>query len=612
MARVALLTKSQLLQESRNVPDALKLLDGFIAGNLAGQSPEIYAQYQTILACSLASTGLANEGSAHRDRAERIYQDLSHAPGLIELTRCWQHALKSNDPGRNDESIPPDVVATPVKVSTPGSIVQSVAGLLLLADRPELLARGIVDLVDIAGAVELAVATIANDEDEYDVLATTGQPDGDKRAFRKLPRHLDVGSVQERPVEVWIAPKDRPRVDRHRQRRRAAAVHRPRARARPRRTRRAAHPLADRRRPDRTTAAVVGGHMRELMLWRKRVATTNVSVLITGESGTGKEILARAIHRYSDRADKPFIPFNCTAVPRDMLESQLFGHRRGAFTGADRDHPGLIRAARDGTLFLDEIGELSLDLQPKLLRFLESGEICPLGETTPFTVNVRIVAATNANLEAAVKDGRFREDLFYRLNVIRLHDPAAARAPRRDSRRSSTTSSPRAADEFRKGRVRIAEETMEHLLLYPWPGNIRQLQNELRRMVALAEPDAVLTPARSPRHRRAARPRPGPPAQANGAGVPRADEKLTPTLARIEREMIQVALREASRPGRRRRQSARHLPQGPVPEAPAARACTSPSPESRAATREFRVPLSSTLGLRHGSFDSSKCRISEP
>src|SRR5262249_4709074 len=127
---------------------------------------------------------------------------------------------------------------------------------------------------------------------------------------------------------------------------------------------------------------------------------------IAGESGTGKEILARAIHDFSDRAKKPFVPFNCTAVPRDLLESHLFGHRRAAFSGADRDHPGLIRAAREGTLFLDEVGELGLDLQPKLLRFLESGEIAPLGEPGPITIDVRIVAATNANLKEAVHDGK--------------------------------------------------------------------------------------------------------------------------------------------------------------------------------------------------------------
>ena len=174
-----------------------------------------------------------------------------------------------------------------------------------------------------------------------------------------------------------------------------------------------------------------------------------------------------------------------------MLESHLFGHRRGSFTGADRDHPGLIGAARDGTLFLDEIGELSLELQPKLLRFLESREVCPIGESTPFTIDVRIVAATNADVEQQVKDGRFRADLFYRLNVIRLRIP-----PLRERRdeipalvRHFVT---QAADEFHKGGVRVSEDAMEHLLLCRWPGNIRQLQNEIRRMVALAEPNAVL------------------------------------------------------------------------------------------------------------------------
>ncbi len=187
-------------------------------------------------------------------------------------------------------------------------------------------------------------------------------------------------------------------------------------------------------------------------------------MLITGESGTGKEILARAIHRYSPRADKPFVPFNCTAIPRDLLESQLFGHRRGAFTGADRDSPGLIRTAKDGTLFLDEIGEMSLDLQPKLLRFLESGEISPLGEPTPLTVDVRIVAATNSNVEQLVHEGRFREDLFYRLNVVRLTIPPLRE--RRDEIPALVHHFvARAAAEFSKGRVRLAEETMEYLLL---------------------------------------------------------------------------------------------------------------------------------------------------
>ena len=186
--------------------------------------------------------------------------------------------------------------------------------------------------------------------------------------------------------------------------------------------------------PADADGAVTVGHMRDIMTLAKRVANTRASVLITGESGTGKEIVARAIHAHSSRASKPFLPFNCAAVPRELLESQLFGYRRGAFTGADRDNPGVIRSARDGTLFLDEIGEMSLDLQPKLLRFLESGEICPLGESTPFPVNVRIVAATNANLGDLVRAGRFREDLLLSLERHTSVPQAAPRAQRRSAR----------------------------------------------------------------------------------------------------------------------------------------------------------------------------------
>jgi hydrogenase-4 transcriptional activator len=287
--------------------------------------------------------------------------------------------------------------------------------------------------------------------------------------------------------------------------------------------------------------SVISGHMRELMIFAQRIARTNVNVLITGESGTGKEILARAIHAFSDRARKPFVPFNCTAIPRDLLESQLFGHRRGAFTGADRDHAGLIRSAREGTLFLDEIGALSLDLQPKLLRFLESGEISPLGEPGPLTIDVRIVAATNGNLEESVRDGRFREDLFYRLNVVLL-----ALRPLRERRDEIpgfvNHFVARAAEEFKKGHVRVAEETMERLLLYRWPGNVRQLQNELRRMVALAEPNSTLMPHAISESILGALLLRSAALRGSEIAVSLQD-KLTPTLARIEYAMIKDALR---------------------------------------------------------------------
>jgi hydrogenase-4 transcriptional activator len=176
-----------------------------------------------------------------------------------------------------------------------------------------------------------------------------------------------------------------------------------------------------------------------------------------------------------------------------MIDAQLFGHRRGAFTGAVEHAPGVVRTAAGGTLFLDEIGEAPLDIQPKLLRFLESGEIHPVGEPQPSKVDVRVIAATNIDLDAAVSSGRFREDLFYRLNIVRLQLP-----PLRERRVEIPVFAQhylrKHARELNKGDLRLAEETMEYLLLYRWPGNVRQLANEMRRLAALAEIDAVLMP----------------------------------------------------------------------------------------------------------------------
>jgi len=240
-------------------------------------------------------------------------------------------------------------------------------------------------------------------------------------------------------------------------------------------------------------ALFIAEEMQQVLDMARRVASTNVSVLITGETGTGKDVLARTIHSYSNRARQTFLPFNCTSTPKEMLDSQLFGHRRGSFTGATDNFQGIIRAAAGGTLFLDEIGDMGLDVQPKLLRFLESSEVHPVGETQPVRVDVRVIAATNANLDALVSEGRFREDLFYRLNIVRLHLP-----PLRERRMEIPALAQhylqKYAQEYAKGDLRLAEETMEYLVLYRWPGNIRQLANEMRRMAALCESGAVLMP----------------------------------------------------------------------------------------------------------------------
>jgi DNA-binding NtrC family response regulator len=284
--------------------------------------------------------------------------------------------------------------------------------------------------------------------------------------------------------------------------------------------------------------------MSEVLRIARRIAPTPLSVLLTGETGTGKEMLAREIHRASDRADRSFLPFNCTAVPRDMLESQLFGYRKGAFTGADASFPGVIRSAAGGTLFLDEIADVPLDLQPKLLRFLETHEIHPLGEPQPITVDLRIVAATNANLEQLVAEGRFREDLFYRLNVVRLRLP-----PLRERREEIPALVQhylrKSSDEQKKGQLTLADETLEYLLLYAWPGNIRQLANEVRRMAALAEPDSALTPALLSPELQASRrtiPAAAAPPPAEPEILLRLDQPLPVAVEILEQTMIRSAL----------------------------------------------------------------------
>ena len=228
--------------------------------------------------------------------------------------------------------------------------------------------------------------------------------------------------------------------------------------------------------------------MRKLVATAKTIAATDLSVLIMGETGTGKEVLGRLIHKYSNRAEKEFLPYNCTGVPKDLVESQLFGHKRGAFTGAHENSLGIVRTANGGTLFLDEIGEIELGIQPKLLRFLDAKEVHPLGEARPVKVDVRVIAATNANLDNLVRQGLFREDLLYRINVVTLELP-----PLRERREEILPLAHHflrrfGADSGRPN-LRITEDAQKCLLLHEWPGNVRRLANELRRAVALTEGD---------------------------------------------------------------------------------------------------------------------------
>jgi DNA-binding NtrC family response regulator len=270
----------------------------------------------------------------------------------------------------------------------------------------------------------------------------------------------------------------------------------------------------------------------------QRLQGNDLTVLITGESGTGKELIARAIHVGSLRSAAMFLPYNCTTTGRELADSQLFGHRRGSFTGAVSDQPGLVRSAAGGTLFLDEIGDLPSDVQPKLLRFLEQQEIMPIGETKPQRVDVRVLAATNADLEQRVAEGRFREDLYYRLSVIRIHVP-----PLRDRREEiphlSTYFLRDAMERLGKPDIRLSSETLDVFSEYWWPGNVRQLKNEIQRAVALSAPGDTIEPSHlSPELRRVQ----APPTLLAPTRLSRVGTRLASAVEQVERDMIQAAL----------------------------------------------------------------------
>ncbi|MCG8532827.1 MAG: sigma-54 dependent transcriptional regulator [Desulfovibrionales bacterium] len=236
--------------------------------------------------------------------------------------------------------------------------------------------------------------------------------------------------------------------------------------------------------------------MQDVFRVLAKVAPTDSTVLVTGESGTGKELLVRSLHANSTRTDAPFVPINCGAIPRDLLESELFGHEKGAFTHAIRSRPGRFELADGGTIFLDEIGEMDLTLQVKILRVLQEKEIERVGGSTIKNVDVRIVAATNRDLEAEVAAGRFREDLFYRLNVIPLQLPAL-RERGGDILLLCDHFLTKFSEKQGRPKLSLSADTRKILAAYSWPGNVRELENFMERMTILCD-SASVTPADLP------------------------------------------------------------------------------------------------------------------
>ena len=278
--------------------------------------------------------------------------------------------------------------------------------------------------------------------------------------------------------------------------------------------------------------------MQRLLDMVPRIASTPSTVLVTGESGTGKELLARAIHAASSSAEGPFLSVNCGALPEGLLESELFGHVRGAFTGAVRDHTGLFAQAEGGTIFLDEVGELTANMQVKLLRVLQEHRVRPVGGSREIEVHVRVMAATNRELERDVTAGRFREDLYYRLNVIHLHIPPLRRRAE-DVPELARHFVRQTCERFKVSPKRLTADAIRVLQAYGWPGNVRELENVIERTVAL-ESSEIISSGSLPEHLRGVQGTDQP----TTISLPEEGLDLEEHLATIRRTLMRQALEQ--------------------------------------------------------------------
>ncbi len=527
-----------------------------------------------------AALGLLPLAAAALERALVIHHLLQAAPARAEALTEYR-SLAARDAADGAATVAgsaPQLAQGPTRASVRSRALtgEDLPALLDLPPATPAIFERLVALLDYAGQPDVlgheallllvehraarAVALVCRPQDNpVDVAACAGWTERSALQKAAQPEGLIViplGTWRETPYELLVDPSDDlgSRLTVAAVARLVGAVRRLEAYRREERERESLWPPEAFE--DDAQEVFVSSEMIDLVKTARRIAPTTLPVLLTGETGTGKEIIARLIHRASPRASKPFLPFNCTALPRDLIESQLFGHRRGAFTGAHEAFAGLVRSAAGGTLFLDEIGELAADLQPKLLRFLETSEVHPIGEAHPVRVDVRIIAATNANLERLLEQGRFREDLFYRLSVMRLRIP-----PLRERREEIPALVQhfirRAGQEFHKGEPRVTEDALEYLVLFSWPGNVRELANELRRIVNLLEPDGTITPAHlSPHIRAARRTIPADDGRPGHELTVRLDQPLPKVIEAVERLMISRALDAA---GGRMEQAARLL-----------------------------------------------------
>ena len=537
MERTLRLLKADALIGLNRLDESAAILEEITA--LSGACPpSVSAEVDRVTGDLLARLGGPADGRRHLERAVRVLSVV----GSASARKQAEAAL------RRVRSLPPET--PPVKPSRPG--VVDAAALLDLAPNPELLGREALALITDLECAQGAALVVTSNGLPLEVLAQHGWSTTEARGIARATepeKRLALGELRGRRFYLTVAPKPdiasrdalggiRAFVEtavaldgyRREERRQASLM-----------------PFEPAGEPG---VVFLSDEMLKVVAVARRIAAGNLPVLIAGETGTGKEVIARLIHAASGRAEQAFVAFNCTGLPRDTAESQLFGRRRGSFTDAREDSPGIIRAAAGGTLMLDEIGELDPSIQPKLLRFLDSGEVQPVGEPRTVQVDVRVIAATNVAIETLVAEGRFREDLFYRLNVVRLRIPPL-RERREEIQPLVRHFLRRYTREMKRGSLDLSQDAETCLLRYDWPGNVRQLANEIRSFVAVAMPDDTITPYQLSPEVRAA---PGPARDGRDTAqraprdpdelALRIDQPLSSAIEQLERAMIRRAIRE--------------------------------------------------------------------
>lgn len=530
--QLSLLRAESLLALGRPNDAGLALMEALprstdVSLQLLGELERLHGKY-------LALSGHPLPALEHFDRALRVFLTTGHTAARLDTAACRDAVLAS---------LPPPTANNGARMDPFPLDPNWSARLLSMANYPELLGREAFAFLERTQAIQWAVFCAESGAEQEILLSAGIQP------TTPLPRHrrtvrLWLGRAHDRDLLLSFEPHTTFEAEHisWSVQRLVESITAAEAVRQAERARTSLWPAPDEEGESSELGVFSSEAMREVMKTAQQLADTDIPILITGETGCGKEVVGRALHQLSRRAPQSFIPFNCTAVGRELLDSQLFGHRRGAFTGATDHFQGVIRSATGGTLFLDEIGEIGLDVQPKLLRFLESSEVHPLGEGFPQRVDVRVVAATNADVDKMVADGRFRLDLFYRLAPARLRVPPL-RQRREEIPALLKRFIRRYSEEYKKQDLTVADEAYEMMLVYSWPGNIRQLMNEVRRLVALAPSGKPISAELLSDEIRTARPVPSPVRPPTGTEcLIRLDQPLHKATAQLEAMLISNAL----------------------------------------------------------------------